>query len=86
MQAQVSREMVEDGDWIFMELDNEPYFRKPPLSHWVRAIFFNLFGINGIFCQAGLCHFWSRCAFAVFLIAEVVENKNVAWLSVAILL
>ena len=32
--AVVAREMVEDGDWLMMHLNGEPYPDKPPLYFW----------------------------------------------------
>jgi 4-amino-4-deoxy-L-arabinose transferase-like glycosyltransferase len=44
--AQVSREIVESGDWINLTIAGDPYDQKPPLLFWIGAVFFQLFGVS----------------------------------------
>ncbi len=45
--AEVARKMVELNDWITPWYDyGVPFWAKPPLSTWLTAISFKLFGIN----------------------------------------
>lgn len=44
--AQVSREMVDSGDWINLSVAHEPYDQKPPLLFWLGAVFYSLFGVS----------------------------------------
>ncbi|MFH0829318.1 MAG: glycosyltransferase family 39 protein [Candidatus Kerfeldbacteria bacterium] len=44
--ALVTRQMREDGNWLTMRFQDELYFRKPPLSFWIRAVTQNVFGEN----------------------------------------
>lgn len=44
--ALVTREMRENGDWMTMHIRGEFYFRKPPLSFWIRAATQTVFGEN----------------------------------------
>lgn len=44
--AVVVRIMREGGDWLTMQNGMGLYFRKPPLSFWVRAVTQNVFGEN----------------------------------------
>ncbi len=44
--GQVSREMVQSGDWLDLSYRGGDYFRKPPLSFWLRSITFSVFGEN----------------------------------------
>lgn len=44
--ALVTREMREGGDWMTMHIRGEFYFRKPPLSFWIRAATQAAFGEN----------------------------------------
>lgn len=45
--AEIARIMAETGDWITPWFDyGEPFWGKPPLSFWMTAISFKLFGIN----------------------------------------
>lgn len=42
--AQVAREMVESGQWLFPTRGGEPYPDKPPVFMWLSAIAFTLVG------------------------------------------
>lgn len=45
--AEISRIMVETGDWVTPWYPNGmPFWGKPPLSFWVTALSFQLFGVN----------------------------------------
>jgi 4-amino-4-deoxy-L-arabinose transferase-like glycosyltransferase len=61
--AQVSKEMIHDGDWLTQHYEYKPWFEKPPLLMWCTAFFFHLFGVT---------EFWSRVASASAGIAVLV--------------
>lgn len=42
--ALVTRQMREGGDWLTLHFKDDPYFRKPPLSFWLRGITQNVLG------------------------------------------
>lgn len=45
--AEISRKMVETGDWITPQFDyGLPFWAKPPLSMWMSALGIDLFGSN----------------------------------------
>ncbi len=45
--AEISRKMVETGDWITPQFDyGIPFWAKPPLSMWMSATGIELFGAN----------------------------------------
>lgn len=44
--AETPREMLEAGDYLNSTFNYEPRFNKPPLSYWVVAGFYHLFGIS----------------------------------------
>ena len=45
--AEIARLMYETNQWIVMQYDyGIPFWAKPPLSTWLSAISFNVFGIN----------------------------------------
>jgi len=44
--AEIPREMVEQGNYVVPHLNYVRYFEKPPLSYWVTALSFKIFGAN----------------------------------------
>lgn len=45
--AEIARKMLETGHWIVPQIDyGVPFWGKPPLSFWLTAIFYKLFGVN----------------------------------------
>lgn len=44
--AEISREMVEGGDWFVPRLNYIKHLHKPPLVYWVTAVSFSCFGEN----------------------------------------
>ena len=84
--AEVSKEMVERGEWLTPHSNGHYWFEKPPLYFWATALLFKLFGIR---------EFWARFASAVsglgvlllaFLIARRIYNESAGVLAVLILL
>lgn len=60
--AQVSKEIVQNGDWITLHYGYVPWFHKPPLFMWSTAAFFQLFGVD---------EFWARAASALSGVALI---------------
>src|SRR5437763_8922752 len=46
VQAQISRNMLESGDWVTARLDGVAYLEKSPLKYWMIAISFAIFGAH----------------------------------------
>ena len=44
--AETAREMVVDGDWLVPHYNGEVRLQKPPLTYWLTAVSYQLFGIN----------------------------------------
>src|SRR2546430_3532848 len=67
VQAQVARIMLTSGDWVTARLDGVLYLEKAPLTYWIIAVFFKVFGV----------HDWvARVPFALSVMA-------LAWLTAA---
>ncbi len=46
--AEISREMALTNDWVTPRLMEIKHFHKPPLTYWVTAVAFKIFGVNGL--------------------------------------
>jgi len=84
--AEISKEMVERGEWLTPHWNAYAWFEKPPAYLWTTGLLFKLFGIN---------EFWSRFTSALsglgvlllaFLIARRIYNDSAGVLAVLILL
>lgn len=45
--AEIAREMVLSGDWVTPTLNYVKYFEKPPLTYWLVAVSYKMFGVSG---------------------------------------
>ena len=45
VQAQISRTMLESGDWVTARIDGVAYLEKSPLNYWTIATSFRVFGV-----------------------------------------
>ncbi len=84
--AQVSKEIVESGDWLTLHWNGYQWFQKPPAYFWVTALMFRLFAAS---------EFWARAASAIsgvgvvvftYLIARLIYNHAAGVLAALILL
>ena len=44
--ATIAREVYETGDWINLKVHGEPYDQKPPMTFWLAALSFHVFGLS----------------------------------------
>lgn len=44
--AEISREMYRSGDWLHPRLLNIHHYHKPPVTYWLTAAAYSLFGVN----------------------------------------
>jgi 4-amino-4-deoxy-L-arabinose transferase-like glycosyltransferase len=84
--AQVSKEILESGDWLTLHWGWQNWFEKPPLLMWTTALLYRLFGVT---------EFWSRAASAfsgigvvtlVYLLGRHLYSERVGLLAGLILL
>jgi hypothetical protein len=67
--AENSKEIVSGHQWLTLFWQHKPFFEKPPLSIWIRAALFQLFGVS---------EFWARFESAVAGIAIVLLTYAIA--------
>jgi 4-amino-4-deoxy-L-arabinose transferase-like glycosyltransferase/lipid-A-disaccharide synthase-like uncharacterized protein len=44
--AQISKEMLDTGDWLHPQLMRIFHYHKPPLTYWITAVSYRVFGVN----------------------------------------
>jgi 4-amino-4-deoxy-L-arabinose transferase-like glycosyltransferase len=44
--AEISREMVRSGDWLHPTLLKIHHYHKPPVTYWLTAVAYSIFGVN----------------------------------------
>ena len=44
--AEISREMITTHDWLHPTLLNIHHYHKPPLTYWITALAYSIFGVN----------------------------------------
>jgi 4-amino-4-deoxy-L-arabinose transferase-like glycosyltransferase len=73
----VAHEMVELGDWLVPRLDPErPHFTKPPMTYWVIAASFSVFGNNEWAARLPNALAFAFTALLVFGIARRLRLEN----------
>ena len=83
--AEIARLMSETNNWIVLQIDyGIPFWAKPPLSTWLSAISFELFGVNEI--AARLPSFLLSIALLIILGNLVKKSKISFYLPAFILL
>jgi 4-amino-4-deoxy-L-arabinose transferase-like glycosyltransferase len=74
--AEIAREMVLSGDWTTPTLNQVKYFEKPPLTYWLVAASFKLFGISGASARLVPAACGLLAALLVFLLARSQTNAT----------
>ncbi|NVK53799.1 MAG: lipid-A-disaccharide synthase N-terminal domain-containing protein [Flavobacteriaceae bacterium] len=44
--AQISKEMLQTGDWMHPQLIGIYHYHKPPMTYWITALSYKIFGVN----------------------------------------
>ncbi len=83
--AEVSREMLQSG-WLVPHWNSFVWIDKPPLTYWITALFFKLFGVSEFTARLGSA--LSAIAIVTLLHAWLLRTRDAvtAWLSTTILL
>lgn len=82
--GQISKNMIEHGDWITLRFDhNDPtYFvDKPPLTMWVTAVLFKIFGTNEYVARSWHNLLAVFCVWLTYLIGLRLFKHQIALLA-----
>jgi len=69
--SEISREMVQSGDWVTPRLDGLKYFEKPPLQYWATALAFRAFGENEVTARL----YVAACGLLTLLVAAFTAGR-----------
>jgi 4-amino-4-deoxy-L-arabinose transferase-like glycosyltransferase len=84
--AQISREMVESGDYITPHLMGEPWFEKPVLFYWGAALAYKMFGISEWAARLTSALSGLLGVILVFSLGSKYISRNGGFLAAAILI
>jgi 4-amino-4-deoxy-L-arabinose transferase-like glycosyltransferase len=84
--AEISREMVEQGDYLVPHLNYVRYFEKPPLLYWVTALSYKAFGVNEWSFRFPNALAALLCVLATYLFASRRFGEDVGFMSAFILM
>ena len=80
--AELSREMLQSGDWVKPTLFGLGYLRKPPLFYWLVAASFKGFGVNEWSARAVPAWFgMAGVALVYFFTRRFLGSKSALWAS-----
>jgi 4-amino-4-deoxy-L-arabinose transferase-like glycosyltransferase len=84
--AEIARKMLETQQWIMPQFDyGVPFWGKPPLSFWLTALSFDLFGVNTFAARLPSLLLAGFMLWLTYLAVAKIRGKTVALMSVMIL-
>jgi len=84
--AEIARLMVVSGDWITPQIEmGVPFWGKPPLSTWLTAISFKMFGINEFAARLPALLLMLTTTFIIFRIGKTLYSERAAIIACAVL-
>jgi 4-amino-4-deoxy-L-arabinose transferase-like glycosyltransferase len=81
--AESAREMLERGNFLDIYYNYEPRFNKPPMTYWIVALSYLIFGINEFAVRFPIVLSAIGTNILTFLIAKELYGKKVALFSAA---
>lgn len=84
--AQVSKEIVQGGDWLTLHWEYKPWFEKPPLFMWTTALLYRFFGVNEFGARAASAFSGIALVAVTYLTGKLSYNERVGLLAAIILL
>lgn len=83
--AQVSREIIESGDWINLHIAGDAYDQKPPLLFWIGAIAYKLFGFSQFSYKIAVIIASFSGIFGTYKLGELLYSKKIGLLAAILL-
>ncbi len=80
--AEISREMVQGGDWVVPHLLGLVYFEKPIAGYWLNSLSLSLFGENHLAVRlASVVSAWLSAWLVFVLSTAMFHSRRKAWLA-----
>lgn len=79
--AQISREILNHGDWINLNIAGEAYEQKPPLLFWLGATAYSLFGFSPVVYKLAVILVSLAGIFATFKLGELLYGRKIGILA-----
>ncbi len=83
--AESAREMLESGNFLDIYFNYEPRFNKPPMTYWLVALSYLIFGINEFATRLPIVLSALGSNFLVYLIGRELYGRKVAIVSAAVM-
>ncbi len=81
----ISRWMVESGDWLIPRMNGLPFFHKPPLLHWLSSGLMEIFGVHIWVLRLVPVGAAITILISMFWFLKKYVNENTAQISVLVL-
>ncbi len=85
MNAAIARTMVLTGDWVTPVFNGEPFLDKPPLSNWMTAVSFRLFGPTEFAARLPVALCGLVCVLVTFLAGRRLHTATTGFLAAVVL-
>jgi len=79
--GEISREMVESGDWVVPHWNYAPRYDKPPLTLWLTAAFIRIFGASELTVRLTTALFGVAGMLLTALFGRHLFGANAGWTS-----
>ena len=83
--AEIAREMTESGDWLTPRLNYIKHFDKPPITYWLIALSFKIFGLHEYAAHLPLLIIGLLGILAAFFLGKEMFNQRVGFFAACIL-
>jgi len=82
--AEIARIMAETKEWVVLQIDyGVPFWAKPPLSTWLSAFSFDIFGVNEL--TARLPSFLISLLI-IYIVGKSIKKTNISYYLIAFIL
>ena len=83
--AESAREMLESGNFLEIYFNYEPRFNKPPMTYWMVALSYLIFGVNEFATRIPIVLSALGSNILIYLIGKELYGKKVAVVSAAVM-